>query len=79
MSRVWDLGSPQPTPNENPALPFVIPSEAEGSAVSLNPKPVLAAEKSLYEGHGFSRVAGIAIKRALAPEVLQFGQPRKGL
>jgi hypothetical protein len=29
-------------------LPFVIPSEAEGSAVSLNPKPNL----NVFEGYG---------------------------
>jgi hypothetical protein len=36
----------------------------EGSAVSLNPKPMLAERKSLYEGHGFSRAAGVVLKRA---------------
>jgi hypothetical protein len=43
--------------------------EAEGSVVSLNPKPTLGAKKSLNEGHGSSRANQLAQKRALAPEV----------
>jgi hypothetical protein len=40
------------------------PSEAEGSAVSLNSKPMFAAEESLYDVHGLKPCRWRFIDRA---------------